>query len=263
MQTLKASGEHGVARLEHNAPVDASPGTSPALDVERHRGSPAFDRLMAVLAEGGALKEVFRTEVDRVVRLIDAPGGGVVEAALDEGRVVAGAAVHPLREVEFEWKSGPLPGLFSVAWSWVAAHGLWLDIISKAERGTLLSHGQAHRAAASGRPPVPAAVSQGTAWARAVVASCLSQVLPNASAVASGSGDPAHVHQLRVGLRRLRRALRQQQKAAPGPEATLSALYRSLGAGEVPPRWQQVQSPSFQQVLLSVQAFALGATGAG
>lgn len=41
---------------------------------------------------------------------------------------------------------------------------------------------------------------------RRMVGACLAQVEPNAAAIAHGSRDPEHVHQLRVGLRRLRSA---------------------------------------------------------
>ena len=46
----------------------------------------------------------------------------------------------------------------------------------------------------------------GDALLRRMVAACLEQILPNAAALANGSDDPEHVHQLRVGLRRLRSA---------------------------------------------------------
>src|SRR3954468_6887637 len=47
VQTLKASGAHGVSRLEPNAPLpaDAAGDAAPALDIDRHRGSPAHQRL--------------------------------------------------------------------------------------------------------------------------------------------------------------------------------------------------------------------------
>ncbi|HEV8311781.1 MAG TPA: CYTH domain-containing protein, partial [Burkholderiaceae bacterium] len=42
VQTLKAAGAHPLQRLEHNERVGAGPaGQAPALDVQRHVGSPA------------------------------------------------------------------------------------------------------------------------------------------------------------------------------------------------------------------------------
>jgi inorganic triphosphatase YgiF len=298
VQTLKASGAHGVSRLEHNAEVspevspEAAGQDTPSLDIERHRGSPAHQRLVDVLGDA-ALHEVFRTEVDRIVRVFTLPGGAEIEAALDTGQVVAGSATHPLREIEFEWKAGPLHRLFALASDWVAAHGLWLDIVSKAERGTLLSRGQAHPAAARAKPLQLAADADGPALARAAIGSCLAQALRNASAVAAGSRQPEHVHQLRIGLGRLRVVLREMAPLDcgldPGWEAPVAELFRALGvdrdqqiledetadalvaAGSPPltrpqlptgvePLAWQVQHPDVQQVLLAVQAHAMEAS---
>lgn len=294
VQTLKASGAHGVSRLEDNAelPADAARGCVPTLDIDRHRGSPAWQRLIDVLG-GVALQEVFRTEVDRVVRLFALPGGVEIEAALDVGQVVAGAAVHPLREIEFEWKAGPLQGLFALASDWVAEHGLWLDIVSKAERGTLLARGQGHPAAARAKPPQLSADADGPALARAAVGSCLAQVLRNASAVAAGCREPEHVHQLRIGLRRLRVVLREMAPLDggldPGWEAPVAELFRALGADRdqqiledetgdalvaagAPPLTRprlpvqaepidaRVRHADLQQVLLAAQAYAMEAS---
>ena len=54
----------------------------------------------------------------------------------------------------------------------------------------------------------------GPAMLRGMVESCLAQILPNAAEIARGSRDPEHVHQLRVGLRRLRSVARGMQPFA-------------------------------------------------
>lgn len=70
---------------------------------------------------------------------------------------------------------------------------------------------------------------------RAVLRDCLAQVVPNAAALAEGSRDAEHVHQLRVGLRRLRTGLKELHKLAPdggeliGWKAPLGATFRALG----------------------------------
>jgi len=69
------------------------------------------------------------------------------------------------------------------------------------------------------------------AW-QAVLRNCADQILANASQIASGAHEAEHVHQLRVGLRRLRSALAlfelDDASAALGGGA--SALFRQLGA---------------------------------
>ena len=67
----------------------------------------------------------------------------------------------------------------------------------------------------------------------AVLQCCLDQVNGNASAVAAGSVDAEHIHQLRVGLRRLRTALRAlgplSEGIDPAWDGPLAAVSRRLG----------------------------------
>ena len=69
---------------------------------------------------------------------------------------------------------------------------------------------------------------------RRLVAACLAQILPNAAEIAAGSRDPEHVHQLRVGLRRLRTALREMAPYAgaldAGWEKPARRVFDALGA---------------------------------
>ncbi|HEY1391812.1 MAG TPA: CHAD domain-containing protein, partial [Methylibium sp.] len=149
-------------------------------------------------------------------------------------------------ELEIELVSGSPLALVDVAGRLIGKHGLWLDIRSKAERGDRLARGIVEvPAIKSGDVALSEKVSVQEARA-AVLASCLQQVLANASEIAAGLGGPEHVHQLRVGLRRLRSAQRLfaggshdshgdesgGQGAAAQPKAGASAaeLFRSLGA---------------------------------
>ncbi len=73
----------------------------------------------------------------------------------------------------------------------------------------------------------------GDTMLRRMVASCLEQILPNAAEIARGSRDPEHVHQLRVGLRRLRSLARGMKPFAarmpPGWEAAIMPVFDALG----------------------------------
>jgi len=68
---------------------------------------------------------------------------------------------------------------------------------------------------------------------RRMVRSCLAQIRPNADEIARGSRDPEHVHQLRVGLRRLRSVVSGMKPfAAPLPggwEAAIMPVFDALG----------------------------------
>ncbi len=243
VQTLKASGEDGAdrvaVRFEHEVPVGEPGAAMPSLDISRHAGSPAGERLRKVLKKGGRkggdarLVEVFRTEVDRQTRLFKRAGGLIVEAALDQGWLIAGDARHEICEIEFELKAGPLSGLFPLATDWLAAHGLWLDTVAKGARGELLRKGQLYAEAVKARVPAVDESMDAAAFARATCAACLDHVMANASAVAQGSESAEHIHQLRVGLRRLRTAISELAEfnagIDPGWEHPLAEVFGALG----------------------------------
>lgn len=248
VQTLKAEGAHTLQRLEHNvplppavAPAELPPGTLP--DTTRHQGHPAGERLQALLGDA-PLTEQYRTTIRRTTRRV-AHQGAVLELALDEGEIVAGAQRLPVCELEIELVEGPLAALLDLAGAWAARHGLWIDVRSKSERGHRLA--ALDGALARGEPPPPWPVASARAQplpadrrpdavARAWVAQALTPALANAAVLADGpQARPEHLHQLRVALRRLRTLFRHfgamwpaGALAAPGED--LAALFRALGA---------------------------------
>lgn len=235
VQTLKAAGVHDMSRLEHNVAL-GDDEEAPAVDPQRHAGTPVGDMLLALLRDDDQaeqpLRARYRTDIQRDHREVRR-AGVVIELALDRGVIQSGDAIWPVCELELELVKGTPADLVHEAERWVTRHGLWLDVRSKAERGERLARGQRRSAAAkAGRlaltPEMPPAVAL-----RAVIAHCLQQIAPNAAEIASGAYDDEHLHQLRVGLRRLRTALRffegacEQVEAAWGP--ALAALFARLG----------------------------------
>ncbi|TSD53822.1 CYTH and CHAD domain-containing protein [Variovorax sp. KBS0712] len=219
VQTVKAAGDNALHRLEHN--VDLGTGAAaPAIDPARHAGTPVGERLARLLqaADGGAVPLVERQSTD-IVRLtrdlrVSGPAGAVVEMALDVGKVVAHAGTpaqraSPVCELELELKSGDVQGLVALARRWSQQHGLWFSTVSKAERGMRLLAEQETVPAVKAEAPRFPQGRDGRTLQQAVVASCLDQMLPNASEIAAGSTDEEQIHQLRIGIRRLRTALRE------------------------------------------------------
>ena len=258
VQTLKGLGDDGISRDEHNVPllprqVDAH---HPQPDLQRHAGVAVGQRLLSLLQDQppGALGCSYRTDIWRLTRPLRSRLG-TVELAFDEGWLIAGGrpasadqadqpgGVPPVRrlkvcELEVELLSGHPLAVLDVAQRWALRHGLWLDTRSKAERGDMLARGLPM---APPRGAVPAHLSRQQRPVdalRTVVAACRDQVIVNAAQVASGEWQPEHVHQLRVGLRRLRSGLRLladeadaevQALCAPLVEPA-AALFRRLGA---------------------------------
>jgi inorganic triphosphatase YgiF len=244
LQTVKGPADGAFGRIEHEVGVSSRGRGLPRLQLGLHDGTPAAALLRDVLGGGGtgrlssgctdasALHPVFETEVRRTRRLLR-QGATVVELALDEGWLRAGTRAEPVFELELEWRAGPLAGLLGLADRWVRTHDLWLELRSKSARGAAL--------AAAGTVPLPAwqrpALAAGLgadAALRAMVTAVLAVTLPAASAVAAGGPDALALHQLRVGLRRLRTALRLFAGASPAVDAAwapaLAALFDALGA---------------------------------
>jgi inorganic triphosphatase YgiF len=238
VQTVKATGDNALHRLEHNVDLGTE-SAAPQVDPQRHHGTPVGERLAKLLAEGddgiAALVERQSTDIVRLTRdvRVTGPGGAVVEMALDVGKVVAHAGTpeqreSPVCELELELKSGDVRGLVSLARRWSQQHGLWFSTVSKAERGARLLAAQesvdavnAVKAVKAEPPRFATQHPDGRAVQQAVVASCLAQMLPNASEIAAGTAEPAdeeQVHQLRIGIRRLRTALRELAPLDAEPE---------------------------------------------
>ena len=234
VQTLKGGAAHDVERFEHNVERPGAGAQMPAIDPSLHAGTPVGDALLALfdVPEPPPLQELFQTDVQRLSARVRTRWGEV-ELALDRGEITAAGASLPVRELEIELVSGRAQAVIETARRWLKAQpdgALWLDSRSKAERGDCLARGVAASPAAKSAPaqlapqmPLP------EAWV-GVMRSCVAQILPNASAVLAGAGSAEHVHQLRVGIRRLLSAHRLFDGVPPaGWEAALRDWFSLLG----------------------------------
>ena len=233
VQTLKGAGRDGMTRPEHNVVVISPVSAEPAVDPARHAGTPAGKRLLALLARRpqAALQPQYRTDILRRRRSIKTIAG-CVELAFDAGSIQAGDRKLDVCELEIELRSGSPLAVIDAARRWQARFGLWLDTRSKAERGDLLARAEATAPAQLARAVELKRTMALRQARRAVLRSCVNQVCANASQVAAGVHSAEHVHQLRVGLRRLRCALALFGEHTTGPPLadTAAAVFRRLGA---------------------------------
>lgn len=202
-------------------------------DASLHAGTQAGERLLATLlkatGDDQAIAVRFRSECHRTGRRLRS-GGASVELAYDDGRLVAQTHASRVRSLEFTLASGDAGAMMALAQRWQKRFSLVLDPREIAARGDRLAQGQVwppvRKAALPNYPPdADAAQALG-----AVMDECLSQVLHNAFGLIEG--DPGqrveHVHQLRVGIRRLRSGLRCFDGWAPMPPQELLTGLRAL-----------------------------------
>ncbi len=293
VQTAKGPTAGVLERLEHNAALPMqSAGAVPALDLSRHRGAPVGKAIDKALARKGDEKYpvmtlLYGTDIQRISRQV-AHGSSVVELALDQGRVFADGQSLPICELEVELKEGVAIDAVALAHRWCADHGLWISTIAKSMKGQRLRSATPFGEATSATAPKFSRHACGHEMVRTVVQACLSQILPNVSELASGSSEPDHIHQLRVGIRRLRTALRELGGLTDGLdptwEAALVQAFRALGAhrdnshlalvlqpqlleaggpvvgfelddGDIPDPGKTVRAPEFQGALLGLLGF--------
>ncbi len=205
-QTLKSASSGGVfARGEWESAVDG-----PEPDRDLLAKTPA-----AKVINGDALAPVFATNVRRVTRLIERDGA-TIEAALDQGELLADDRRAGVSELELELKAGAPRVLFDLARDLAAHAPLRLSLVSKAERGYALALDEQD----GPRPDAPLDSEATTGEAlQALGRTALCRLCAAAEALRSRPG-PERVHRLRVAARRFR-ALLSTFKALAGDPAAL------------------------------------------
>lgn len=179
------------------------------------------------------LKPVFETVVERTTFPIRA-GSAELELAVDRGHVRARGMRQrePINEIELELKRGDPGELSNIARRLSRSVAVAYAPRSKAERGYALRCRHADAPVRSTEIALDANSTAGAAF-RTIGFSCLDHALANERAVRRG--DPEGVHQMRVGLRRLRAAISVFKTMLQGPETEavkreLKWLTEQLGA---------------------------------
>ncbi len=192
---------------------------------------PRLRRALERAAGGERLAPRVETLFQRSALLVQF-GTARIELALDEGETRAGRLRLPIRELELELLAGPTRALFDVALSLATDFDLQPSSLGKAERAfeRLLGENVAPARAEAIQLARDASVTE---LLHTVLGECVRHLTANRPAASSGS-DPEGVHQMRVGARRLRSALRLFEEWLPPRTALALAaelcwLGRELG----------------------------------
>lgn len=196
-QTVKTAGDGMLERGEWEHPLEALEPSPDAI---------AETPARAIVADLSALAPAFTVLVERRVFLVEHEGAKI-EVALDLGRIETPAKkkLTPFSEIELELKDGEAASLFSLARALMGDTPLPLGALGKSERGFRLVDGRASEPLRA--EPVKLAPGATAASAfRAIAHGCIRQIRVNEDLLLQ-TPDVEALHQLRVGVRRLRSAM--------------------------------------------------------
>lgn len=232
---LRRVGYHWVQTVKSEAEAVGALTSRPEWEVRVAGNTPDFSVLPAeALAlfqdiDLNLIAPLFVTEFKRLTWLIQARGSAM-EVALDAGAIYAGEASQPLSELEIELKSGTAAALFDLALDLLGAAPLKVEPRSKAARGYAMAGAYQPAPVKAIRPELDAGMPAGQAWC-AIVHAALVQVGANVPGFLSQPDNIEYLHQLRVGLRRLRAAAGLRKSlgwARPEWDVVLRDLMHSL-----------------------------------
>lgn len=161
------------------------------------------------------LEALFAVIVEREIWQLDF-AGSQIELVLDCGHIERHGQQVAINEIELELKQGKPEHLFALALQLLERLPLQLSNINKAQRGYSLCR-QSGTQACHARP-LTLTTDATLAEARyAILFNCLQQVQDNEQAVIHTDHAEA-LHQMRVGVRRLRSALKLLRGVSPCPQ---------------------------------------------
>ena len=204
VQTVKEENSGALASERNECACDV-PSAEPDLDRIPDEGVRA--RLQS-LAAAVPIGPVVETEIQRTTRSVRNASGDTIELAVDRGEIrtlMNGHASLAVSEIEIELKEGATAALYEVARRLSRRSPLSVNTESKSARGIRALEGQQISAHKAGRTQLSPDCTAEEAF-RVTLLHCLRHIARNAPAVAEAR-LPEGVHQIRVGLRRLRAAL--------------------------------------------------------
>lgn len=219
LQAVKSEGDQAFARNEWEGEIG---GDEP--DLARLKGTP-LSRLKKL-----KLRPVFETVVTRTTIPLRS-NGSELELALDKGSVRTTNRRQPISEIEIELKNGDPAEVVRLARCLSSRLPVIYEPKSKPERGYALIAGESGCAVRARPVSLSREVTVAGAFC-AIGLECVRHLASNEGAVRAA--DPEGVHQMRVGLRRLRAAISLFKELLRDPEseaikAELKWLTEQLG----------------------------------
>ncbi|MRW91285.1 CHAD domain-containing protein [Duganella sp. FT80W] len=158
------------------------------------------------------LEALFVVDVERHLWEVEVDGNRI-EVALDVGHIERKSHRVPVNEIELELKEGDAAGLYALALQLLEDIPLRISNINKAQRGYMLVRETGHAPYRAQAVKLPSDAGMAQAFS-AILDNCIQHIQRNELAVVEGH-DPETLHQMRVGVRRLRSALKLFDALAP------------------------------------------------
>jgi inorganic triphosphatase YgiF len=170
-----------------------------------------------------ALRPQFITTFTRTAWNLCLPAGDRIELAMDCGEISKGKKKEIICEIELELKAGSAGALFDCALQLLDTIPLRIGNLSKAERGYALCRSKKPAPAVRASELILQPHMSLDEVCQRVAIDCLAQIQGNQTTL-SADYDPEYLHQMRVGLRRLRSALDQFTPAVAPPTQLFEQL---------------------------------------
>jgi len=224
-QTLKAGGSVVSGLHQRHEWESTVRGPEPDLYALRKLidAEGPWEALIASPKFAGNLRPLFTTEVRRTTWQLRLPTGDQVECVLDEGKIANEDKSEAVSEIELELTSGDPLHLFDFALALLEHVPMRIGNHSKAERGYALG-AEASSVAVKAKSLVLSKKMTIEQAFEAIVDNCLQQIQANAPGVVQ-SNDIDCLHQMRIGLRRLRSALALFEEMIDVPETLRQELH--------------------------------------
>lgn len=198
VQTIKAAKSDADLLERHEWEQEVS-GRTPDLG---GAGGTALEPLLTPKVRA-SLQPIFETRIRRTICRVERDGTEI-EVAIDHGEISTATHRCPVCEVELELKHGETEELFRLARILGEDVALRLEVKTKAERGFELRRDSRLKPERAAEINIAPDMTADEAF-RAIALSCLRQIVANEPATCRGQAEA--LHQMRIGLRRLRAAI--------------------------------------------------------
>lgn len=204
VQTLKGAGST-LAGVHHRTELESIVASdAPDEEVFLRQLREAQPKLADDLSDRRLDPEpVFINRVERTSWLVALPDGCRIECALDVGQLQHGDRTTAVRELELEIKEGDPAHLYELAQQVHATIPMRVENSSKAARGYALACEERAQSVKAIPVALKPKVRLGEAYGL-ILRNCLQHIQANEPGVLAG--DVESLHQMRVGMRRLRAA---------------------------------------------------------